>query len=210
MAVTLEASPVPVTLCCTGLMTNAALLLRDHPHLKHKIARIAVMGGCIGPLGPQGRHGNITPFAEFNFFMDPEAASFVLDAGIPVTILPMDATHQSVFTPERQRIVLDTLPAWPGRELVAMMRAAEKYDIPNFALPGAVFHDQNVPVYLLAPHLYKTARAGLFVNTDAKNDRHGQMRVDPDDPRAIDIVVALDADGVFGIILDSLKKLFPT
>jgi purine nucleosidase len=209
MAHTLENAERPVTLCLTGTATNAALLLRDHPHVKTKIAHIVVMGGCIGPLGAGGRHGNITMFAEFNFFMDPEAAAFIFDAGIPVTLLPMDATHQCVFTPERQQAVLASLPAYPGRELVAMMRAAEKYDMPNFDLPGAVFHDQNVPAYLLAPHLYKTVRAGLFINTDASSERHGQMRVDPHDGRAINIVEALDAEAVFEIILSSLRRLFP-
>ncbi len=210
MARTLAESDTPVTLCLTGLMTNTARLLRDHPHVKNKIERIVAMGGCVGPLGPQARHGNITPYAEFNFYMDPEAAAFVFGSGVPITLLPMDATHQSVFTPERQRIVSETLPEFPGRALVAMMRAAEKYDIPNFELPGAVFHDQNVPVYLLAPHLYTSRPASLRIDTDAASPRHGQMHAGVADGKTDTLLVEnLDAEAVFNIILKSLAALFP-
>lgn len=72
----LHESPEPVTLVPTGPLTNIALLLAAHPELKSKIARIVLMGGAAGP-------GNWTPAAEFNIYVDPEAADMVFNSGSP-------------------------------------------------------------------------------------------------------------------------------
>ena len=211
MAETLAASPEPVTLAVTGLMTDTARLLRDHPHIKSKIARIVAMGGCKGPLGIHRRHGNITEFAEFNFYMDPEAADFVLKSGIPLTLLPMDATHQCVLTPDRQKTMLDRLPPFPGQAIVQMIRAAEKYDTPKFGADGAFLHDEQVPLYLLAPHLYRAKPVSLTVDlTDPASPRHGQMHVSaPRGGNPVLLVQEIDADASFDLMVESLGRLFP-
>lgn len=79
MAKTLRESTQPVTLVSTGPQTNVALLLNSHPELRDKIARIVIMGGAMGL-------GNWTPAAEFNIYVDPEAAEIVFQSGIPVVI----------------------------------------------------------------------------------------------------------------------------
>src|SRR5829696_10260134 len=91
-------SPEPVTLVPVGPLTNVALFLREHPELKERIARISLMGGSIGL-------GNTTPAAEFNIFVDPEAAREVFDSGLPVTMSGLDVTHQAGAGPaERERL----------------------------------------------------------------------------------------------------------
>ena len=70
MAKTLRESAEPVTIVSTGPQTNVALLLNSHPELHSKIARIVIMGGAMGL-------GNWTPAAEFNIYVDPEAAEIV-------------------------------------------------------------------------------------------------------------------------------------
>jgi purine nucleosidase len=65
-------------------LTNIALALMKDPHLPAKVARLWIMGGANNSLG------NITPAAEFNFFVDPEAAAVVLGAGFEVTLVPWD------------------------------------------------------------------------------------------------------------------------
>ncbi|WP_181963026.1 nucleoside hydrolase, partial [Klebsiella pneumoniae] len=77
MAKTLRESAEPVTIVSTGPQTNVALLLNSHPELHSKIARIVIMGGAMGL-------GNWTPAAEFNIYVDPEAAEIVFQSGIPV------------------------------------------------------------------------------------------------------------------------------
>lgn len=82
MAKTLRESAEPVTIVSTGPQTNVALLLNSHPELHSKIARIVIMGGAMGL-------GNWTPAAEFNIYVDPEAAEIVFQSGIPVVMLPV-------------------------------------------------------------------------------------------------------------------------
>ncbi len=209
MAETLRVADRPVTLCATGLMTNMARLLQTCPDVVPKIGRIVAMGGCLGPLEPGGRRGNITPYAEFNFYMDPDAADIVLNSGVPVTLLPMDATHKTVLTPERQKRLLDLLPEFPARELVRMMRAAEKYDMPKFGLPGAVLHDQNVPLFLMAPHLYEGRDVTMTVNADPADERHGQMTLASEGGPVHMIERIADPEAVFQLMAKALAALFP-
>jgi pyrimidine-specific ribonucleoside hydrolase len=83
----LRESPDPVTLIPTGPLTNIATALQKHPELKERIARVSLMGGSIGL-------GNTTPAAEFNIYVDPEAASEVFESGVPITMSGLDVTHQ--------------------------------------------------------------------------------------------------------------------
>ena len=98
IADTLRASTEPVTLVPVGPLTNIATFLREHPELKDRIARISLMGGSIGL-------GNTTPAAEFNIYVDPEAAREVFESGLPITMSGLDVTHQAGAGPdERERL----------------------------------------------------------------------------------------------------------
>ncbi len=88
MAKTLRESSQPVTIVSTGPQTNVALLLNSHPELHAKIARIVIMGGAMGL-------GNWTPAAEFNIYVDPEAAEIVFQSGIPVVMAGLNVTHKA-------------------------------------------------------------------------------------------------------------------
>ncbi|MCI1035757.1 pyrimidine-specific ribonucleoside hydrolase RihA, partial [Raoultella terrigena] len=88
MAKTLRESPQPVTIVATGPQTNVALLLNSHPELHNKIARIVMMGSAMVL-------GNWQPAAEFNIYVDPEAAEIVFQSGIPVVMAGLDVTHRA-------------------------------------------------------------------------------------------------------------------
>jgi inosine-uridine nucleoside N-ribohydrolase len=95
---TLRLSSEPVTLIPVGPLTNIAAFLREHPDLKDRIARISLMGGSMGL-------GNTTPAAEFNIYVDPEAAREVFESGLPITMSGLDVTHQAGAGPlERERL----------------------------------------------------------------------------------------------------------
>ncbi len=87
------ARPGDITVVALGPLTNLALSLRLRPHIAQAISRLVVMGGAIRA------GGNTTPLAEFNTYCDPHATHIVLGSGIPVTLVPLDATYQVVFTP---------------------------------------------------------------------------------------------------------------
>ena len=100
MADVLEESVEPVTLVPVGPLTNVATLLEEHPHLRDNVSRIVLMGGSIGP-------GNTTPAAEFNVYVDPEAASIVFGSGLPVTMVGLDVTREATAGPEEVRRLRD-------------------------------------------------------------------------------------------------------
>jgi inosine-uridine nucleoside N-ribohydrolase len=92
LAERLMAAPERVTLIPTGPLTNVALLLARHPRAAERIERIVLMGGAIA-------EGNVTPAAEFNVWVDPEAAARVFDSGLDVTMVGLDVTHRALLTP---------------------------------------------------------------------------------------------------------------
>ncbi len=89
---TLAAATRPITLVPTGPLSNIAVALRRAPELREKAARIVLMGGAIA-------EGNITPSAEFNIYVDPEAAHIVFTSGVPLTMIGLDVTHKALVAP---------------------------------------------------------------------------------------------------------------
>ena len=83
-----KSSSEQIYLCPTGPLTNIALSLQKDPSIKNKIKEIVFMGGAAMCLG------NTTPSAEFNIYVDPQAANIVLDSGITLTMMGLDVTHQ--------------------------------------------------------------------------------------------------------------------
>ena len=83
-----------VTLCCLAPLTNIALALIKEPRLAAHLREIVIMGGAYS------EGGNVTPAAEFNIYVDPEAAARVMECGAPITMIPLDCTHQAVYDAE--------------------------------------------------------------------------------------------------------------
>src|SRR5215471_10574909 len=94
------AAPGEVTLVPTGPLTNIALALRREPRIASAVREVALMGGSF-------TRGNVTPAAEFNVYVDPDAAAVVFTAGWPLTMVGLDLTHQARVTPE----VMDRIAA---------------------------------------------------------------------------------------------------
>jgi purine nucleosidase len=84
--------PNQMTLVATGPLTNLALALQKDPEGMRKLKEVVIMGGAVRAKG------NITPYAEFNIFIDPSAAKMVLESGLPITLVPLDVTHQVFLT----------------------------------------------------------------------------------------------------------------
>ena len=93
--------PGQVILAAIGPLTNLALALRLAPDITHKVKRAVIMGGAIGVL-PDG-HGNITPSAEFNFWVDAEAARIVLRSSMPITLMPLNIARRTRFSHQEYR-----------------------------------------------------------------------------------------------------------
>jgi len=161
MANVLRKSAEPVTLVATGPQTNVALLLNSHPELHAKIARIVIMGGAMGL-------GNWTPAAEFNIFVDPEAAEIVFQSGIPVVMAGLDVTHNAQIMAEdieRFRAINNPVARTVAELLDFFM---EYHKTEKWGFQGAPLHDPCTIAWLLKPEIFTTARRWVGVETQGK------------------------------------------
>lgn len=158
MAKCLRESPEPVTLVPTGPLTNIALLLAAHPELKQKIARIVLMGGAAGA-------GNWTPAAEFNIYVDPEAADMVFKSGLPITMCGLDVTHQAqVMDEDIERVRAITNPV--AQCVAGLLDFFMIYHRdPKWGFAGAPLHDPCTIVWLLAPALFHGVECRVDIET---------------------------------------------
>ncbi|HDT5891126.1 TPA: pyrimidine-specific ribonucleoside hydrolase RihA [Aeromonas hydrophila subsp. hydrophila] len=158
MAKCLRESPEPVTLVPTGPLTNIALLLAAHPELKSKIARIVLMGGAAGP-------GNWTPAAEFNIYVDPQAADMVFKSGLPITMCGLDVTHEAqVMDEDIERVRAITNPV--AQCVAGLLDFFMIYHRdPKWGFAGAPLHDPCTIAWLLAPALFHGVECRVDIET---------------------------------------------
>ena len=161
MAKVLRESAEPVTLVATGPQTNVALLLNSHPELHNKIARIVIMGGAMGL-------GNWTPAAEFNIFVDPEAAEIVFQSGLPIVMAGLDVTHRAQIMAddiERFRSVGNPVATTVAELLDFFM---EYHKAEKWGFHGAPLHDPSTIAWLLKPEMFTTVDRWVGVETQGK------------------------------------------
>lgn len=105
---TVMSKPGEVTLVAIGPLTNIAQAIRAEPAFASSVKQLVIMGGAIAAL-PDGA-GNITPNAEFNFWVDPEAAHVTLRSGIPIELSPLNVSRKSALTIDwyREMVAVDT------------------------------------------------------------------------------------------------------
>lgn len=199
----LAAEPGEVTLCTLGPLTDIALALNRAPEIAPRIREIVMMGGAYFEVG------NITPTAEFNVYVDPEAADVVLRAGVPVTMLPLDVTHGALATPERLAR-FRALGNRAGAVVAGMLGFSERFDREKYATPGAPVHDPNVIAWLLAPELYQGRRINVAVEC-ASPLTLGMTVADywrvTDRPANALFLRRVDGDGFFDLLVERLARL---
>lgn len=153
---TVRAHPGEITICSLSPVTNLAMALRKAPDIAGKIREVVAM------LGAYFEVGNITPTAEFNCYVDPEAADIVLKAGIKTTLLPLDVTHRMRSTRAR----LDAMRALANRCGVAMaemLEFSEAFDLKKYGWEGAPLHGPCVPAFMLAPEMFSGRQINVSV-----------------------------------------------
>ena len=110
-----------ITLCPLGPLTNIATAIEKAPDIKEKIQEIVLMGGAYFEVG------NITPTAEFNIYVDPEAAEIVFQSNIKITVLPLDVTHKALVTKARND-AFRALNSPVGKAVAEMTDFFERFD----------------------------------------------------------------------------------
>lgn len=147
-----------ITLCPLGPLTNIALALTREPAITMKVREIVLMGGGFF------EGGNVTPAAEFNIYVDPEAAKTVFASGIPIVMMPLDVTHKTLTSQARiERF--RAMGTKAGTAVAQLLDFFERFDEKKYGTDGGPLHDPNVIAYLLKPELYAGRRCNVEVET---------------------------------------------
>ena len=192
-----------VTLCTLGPLTNVALALQMQPEIAGRVRELVMMGGGFF------EGGNITPAAEFNVYVDPEAAAAVFGSGIPIVMMPLDVTHQLLTRRDRvERIA--ALGTRPAQVLVDWLAFFERFDEEKYGSDGGPLHDPTVIAYLLKPELFSGRHCNVEIET--QSDLTVGMtvvdwwRVSGRKPNAM-VMRNVDADGFFDLLRERIRRL---
>lgn len=180
-----------LTLVAVGPLTNVAAFLREFPHCKQDIARLVVMGGAVK------RSGNVTPAAEANIYHDPEAAAEVFQSGLPLQLVPLDATYKVLFPPRRLAAFgsLRSPQADFFRRLLRFHFWASKEAL---GVEGSYLHDPLALASLIAPELLRFEPVHCVIETKGEWTRGMTVcdfRYGSKKRKQSNIEVAVDADG---------------
>ena len=192
-----------VTLCCLAPLTNVALALAREPRLAGHLAGIVLMGGSMS------EGGNITAAAEFNFYVDPEAAARVFSSGAAITMIPLDCTHQALLTDQRLEM-LRSAGTPLGTAFYHLLEWNKRFDRAKYGWAGGPLHDATVTAYLLSPALF----AGRKVRVDIECNSPLTLGASVVDwwgvsgrpPNAL-VLRTIDAEGYFRMIFGRLLRL---
>lgn len=192
-----------VTLCVLGPLTNIALAMIREPALSGRISEIVLMGGGYF------EQGNVTPSAEFNIYVDPQAADVVFRSGVPIVMMPLDVTHKALTTNARVAAIreLGTPVAVATAELLDFF---DRYDEEKYGTDGGPLHDPCVIAYLLKPDLFSGRQCNVEIET-ASELTMGATVVDwwgiTDRPKNALVMRDIDADGFFALLTERLARL---
>lgn len=192
-----------VTICALGPLTNIGLALVREPRIASRIKRIVAMGGGFF------EGGNMTPAAEFNIYVDPHAAHLVFTSEIPVTLIPLDCTHQALTTHERLA-KMRALPNRTGPACVELLEFFERFDEQKYGTDGGPLHDPCVIAWLLKPELFSSRDVNVAIETQSELTMGMTVidwwRVTSRKANAT-VCRSVNADGFFELLTERLAKL---
>ena len=194
-------SSEPVTLVATGPLTNVALFLKMYPDLKSRIKEIVFMGGSAS-------RGNRTPYAEFNIWMDPEAADVVLRSGLALTMCGLDVTHQALVT-SKVFTRLQEIGTPLSETVIGLLKFFAKTYDEVFEMPDPPLHDPVAIALLIDRAVVKsrfvnvqTELNGTLTRGATVVDIHGRLGENAN----CNVALELDADKFWEMMLDAIKK----
>lgn len=199
----LQEPPGTVTLCPLGPLTNIATAFQKAPEIVSRVQEIVLMGGAYFEVG------NVTPAAEFNIYVDPQAADIVFKSGAPIVVMPLDVTHKALVTKQRND-AFRALGTKVGTFTAEMTDFFERFDREKYGSEGAPLHDPTVIAYLIRPDLFK----GRHVNVEIETTSELTMGMTVADwwgvtnraPNAL-FIGDLDPDGFFDLLTERLARL---
>jgi purine nucleosidase len=197
-----DAADDSITLVPTGPLTNIGTAFMKAPEVLRKVKEIVLMGGAMR------ESGNISPSAEFNILVDPQAAEIVFNCGRPITQLGLDASHQVLTT--RERIAqLKEIDNEPARATVGMLDFFNRHDMAKYNYLGAPLHDPCTVAYLLKPDIFQGKHCNVSIETESELTM-GHTSVDfwhvTDRPKNTNWIHAVDSDAFYDLLVERLAR----
>jgi ribosylpyrimidine nucleosidase len=198
---TILEAEVPVTLVPTGPLTNIAMAIRLAPAILPRIRQIVLMGGAIDL-------GNTTPAAEFNIYADPEAAHIVFTCGVPVTMVGLDVTMQTIALPER-RARIDAI----GTPLSALVGGwldffGDRYKR-VFGVAGPPLHDPCAVAQVILPGIVRTQPMHVEIDL-SYGPSYGRTVCDrlsvTGRPANAEVGIGIDVDAFYDLLIETLAS----
>lgn len=192
-----------VTICILGPLTNVATALDRDPSIAENIEEIVIMGGGLF------EGGNITPAAEFNIYVDPQAAALIFATGLPIVLMPLDVTHKALTTASRIQAFAD-MQSPPGDCVAGMLGFFQRFDVEKYGSEGGPLHDPTVIAYLLQPGLLTGRLCNVEIETQSELTM-GATIIDwwhvTDRPKNCLVMGDIDAAAFFALLAERIAKL---
>ena len=201
---TLRAEPAgTVTICPIGPLTNVAAAFEKAPDIIEKVQEIVLMGGAYFEVG------NITPAAEFNIYVDPEAAAIVFKSGVPITMMPLDVTHKALTNKARVD-AFRNMGTKVGTMVAEWTDFFERFDKEKYGSEGAPLHDPCTIAYLIKPELFSGRHINVEIETTSDLTL-GMTVADwwrvTDRPANAMFMKDIDTQGFFDLLTERLARL---
>lgn len=186
----------------TGPLTNIAMALRLAPDIADRIAGISLMGG--------GTFGNRTTAAEFNIWVDPEAADIVFECGQRLIMAGLHLTHQFRATQKR----IDTVRSLPGQLANVlgdlMQFFTDTYMRRHHGMDGGAVHDPLAIFALTHPELFETKQSHVVIELTGTHTR-GMTLIDARDLREVkesncEVLMHVDAERAFDLMVEAIAS----
>ena len=192
-----------VTLVPIGPLTNIAAAFERAPDIIPRVQQIVLMGGAYFEVG------NVTPTAEFNIYVDPEAAAAVLASGVDVVMMPLDVTHKALTSAE-WIAGLRALGTRAGEAVASWTDFFERYDREKYGAEGAPLHDPCTIAYLIRPELFSGRRINVEIETEGRYTTGMTVAdwwgVTGREPNAL-FIRDIDRDGFFNLLTERIATL---
>ncbi|WP_313136172.1 nucleoside hydrolase [Paracoccus jeotgali] len=195
--------PGSVTLVPIGPLTNIAQAMMRAPDIVPRIAQIVLMGGAYFEVG------NVTPTAEFNIYVDPEAAAHVFAAGVDLVVMGLDVTHKALTSPDWVA-GMRALGTRTGEAVASWTGFFERYDRAKYGSEGAPLHDPCTIAYLLRPELFSGRRINVEIELQGRYTT-GMTVADwwgvSGRPANALFMNQIDRDGFFALLTERISTL---
>lgn len=198
---TLMASDGEIVLVPLAPLTNIALALYKEPRIVEKVSKVVLMGGAL-------HGGNMTPNAEFNIWIDPEAARIVWQAGWEITMVGLDVTGRALIPPDDVARV-KALPTERARVTGELLDFCVQREVMGWGKPGVQIFDACAVAAVVDPGMLTTTHC--FVDVETTGTLTAGMTVcdvegRTGNPPNCHVGLDIDYARFFAVLMDGLRE----